>query len=407
MPRMPTIPRNERPPTPKFKYFLFLGILGLFGLFGILLLALHSHKLLKRGLGKHAKTCYNALMALNRLPRLQTRILALLFVLVAEGGVLSVMATDRGMALTAGLTLPRTPIITKWAIVEPVEVASGATIPPDTNVTFHLPMDMGSIRREVLLGNRGWSVRYWGYCFPDEDDPNNPAQDVGFPGRLFLSELERYVRLKNSYFPLYPIFDPPTKEELERDLATATTHGAIRHQVEVFTGGQNCYIMADGVLPIGTDADGDGLNSRLETQHGTDPENPDTDQDGAFDGVEVNTLGTSPTIADTDNDGIPDGIEVHGHSRVMLGDTDPLNMDSDRDGLCDGLCQVDRNRQYCTPDAIPRCTGYAKRWAGEDKNLNGEVDDDEYDPLKQDTDENGILDLQEFYNCLLGGNNDC
>ncbi len=356
-------------------------------------------------------------MSLNRLPArreprtllgftARTRILLLLFLLVAEGGILSAMMMDRAQ-FTAGLILPKNPVNPRWAYLDPWEVESGATIQADTNVTFHLPEDMPTIRRETLLGGRGWRIRYWGYCFQNEDDPNSPPQDTGFPGRMFLSELERYIRLQNSTVPIYPITAPPTKEEIERDIQAATTHGLIRHQVEDFTGGQNCYIMSNAPLPIGTDRDGDGLNTQLEIQYKTSSDMPDTDQDGAFDGVEVLNLHTDPVNPDSDGDGIPDGIEVHGHTKVMPGDTDPLIMDSDHDGLCDGLCMVDRNRQYCTPENVPRCTGFAKRWAGEDKNLNGEVDDDETDPLKSDSDDDGILDIQEYYNCLLDGGSDC
>jgi len=67
------------------------------------------------------------------------------------------------------------------------------------------------------------------------------------------------------------------------------------------------------------DTDGDGLpditetNTGIfvdETDTGTNPENPDSDNDGLDDGDEVNTYGTDPNDDDTDVDGLPDGWEV-------------------------------------------------------------------------------------------------
>jgi len=58
------------------------------------------------------------------------------------------------------------------------------------------------------------------------------------------------------------------------------------------------------------DADNDGLNNFNEFQAQTDPNNPDTDADGLFDGLEISTYFTDPSNPDTDGDGYSDGIEV-------------------------------------------------------------------------------------------------
>lgn len=70
----------------------------------------------------------------------------------------------------------------------------------------------------------------------------------------------------------------------------------------------------------GTDSDGDGLTDAEEESGGTnacddawnptDPNDPDTDDDGLQDGPEVDTHCTSPNDKDTDDDEFEDGSEV-------------------------------------------------------------------------------------------------
>ena len=76
------------------------------------------------------------------------------------------------------------------------------------------------------------------------------------------------------------------------------------------------------------DSDGDGLTDAQESALGTDPLLADSDEDGAKDGDEVNTLNTDPTEADTDQDGFLDGEEV------TLG-SDPTKADADGDADLD------------------------------------------------------------------------
>lgn len=67
-----------------------------------------------------------------------------------------------------------------------------------------------------------------------------------------------------------------------------------------------CAPLAEGVL----DSDGDGLSDEVERMLGTDPFNPDTDNDGLTDYEEVCIYGTDPLNPDTDGDGYLDGEEV-------------------------------------------------------------------------------------------------
>lgn len=57
------------------------------------------------------------------------------------------------------------------------------------------------------------------------------------------------------------------------------------------------------------DTDEDGLSNSREKKLGTDPESWDSDNDGASDLREVDTLTTDPLNPDSDADGYPDGAE--------------------------------------------------------------------------------------------------
>jgi hypothetical protein len=60
----------------------------------------------------------------------------------------------------------------------------------------------------------------------------------------------------------------------------------------------------------GVDTDGDGLTDDEERALGTDPTDPDSDDDGLSDGDEVNRYHTNPKAADTDGDGFDDNGEI-------------------------------------------------------------------------------------------------
>ena len=84
------------------------------------------------------------------------------------------------------------------------------------------------------------------------------------------------------------------------------------------------------------DSDGDGLSDERETvRWHTDPRDPDTDDDGLPDGLEVDT-DTNPTLPDTDADGLRDGDEDANHNgAVDTGESDPRKADTDGGGAGD------------------------------------------------------------------------
>ena len=144
-----------------------------------------------------------------------------------------------------------------------------------------------------------------------------------------------------------------------------------------------------------TDTDGDNVPDYIESLHGSDFLDLDTDDDGLMDGEEdrnsngfVESNETDPKNPDTDGDGIWDGVELGRAMGISApsglkgtdltffkGDEDPNTMtnpllfDTDRDFLGDGI---------------------------EDNNKDGRVDIDESDPNQPDTDGDGILDGLEI-----------
>ena len=134
------------------------------------------------------------------------------------------------------------------------------------------------------------------------------------------------------------------------------------------------------------DPDQDCLPDAIEILLGLDPNDSDSNNNGILDGLEdhdgdllVNRLevfiGTNPGLADTDIDGISDGDEIlKYHSIPSLGD-------SDGNGVLDGAQDQDNDGLL---DII------------EDANGNYLVDEGETDPLKPDTDQDGIVDAQEL-----------
>ena len=139
--------------------------------------------------------------------------------------------------------------------------------------------------------------------------------------------------------------------------------------------------------PDDADTDDDGepdgncgsedLNANGQVDPGeTDPRNPDTDEDGLYDGLEKGltelqtedtdvyagyfvvdadpTTLTDPTNPDSDGDGLLDGIEDANHNGAFepeLGETDPNNSDTDGDGTMDGLDLCPSDSEKAEPGA--------------------------------------------------------
>lgn len=142
------------------------------------------------------------------------------------------------------------------------------------------------------------------------------------------------------------------------------------------------YGFSLGLIFAGSSANGDGdhdaLTNRAEKEIGTDPKNPDTDNDGLQDGAEFTQHKTDPLKADSDADGLKDGDEVNRFK------TNPLLADSDADGLNDGVefAQYRTNPLVADTDADGLKDG-------------AEVTEFRSNPLVADTDGDGLSDGDE------------
>ena len=188
-------------------------------------------------------------------------------------------------------------------------------------------------------------------------------------------------------------------------------------------------VMGTGASPAVTDFDNDGSNDAEEKPRFTDPTDPDSDDDGLYDGAEsksgvfvgydynTNTgdTGTDPLDDDSDNDGLLDGVEDNGMTFVSENrtGTSPLDDDSDGDDLIDGWeVTYDLDPNLTTfPDGrdddsdIDNLTNFEEQGYGTDpKNDDTDGDDvfddveifvDLTDPLLFDTDADDLSDGAE------------
>ncbi len=143
------------------------------------------------------------------------------------------------------------------------------------------------------------------------------------------------------------------------------------------------------------DRDGDGLNNTEEELNNTNPDDPDSDDDGNNDGQEVNSTPPSDpldacdpsnTVAacDRDNDGLTNGQEA------ALG-TNPTNPDTDADGISDddevNATISSDPLDPCDPsNTVPACD------RDNDGLTNGQEETIGTDPDDADTDKDGVLD---------------
>ena len=137
-----------------------------------------------------------------------------------------------------------------------------------------------------------------------------------------------------------------------------------------------CYPNTNGEACLAYDSDNDGLSNAQEDALGTDRNDPDSDNDGVNDSVEVGSDVNNPT--DSDNDGIIDALES-------------TQLDTDQDGVND---QNDpANNNACVPNS--NSTACLAVDSDNDGLSNAQEDALGTDPNAVDTDGDGIDDAAE------------
>ena len=140
------------------------------------------------------------------------------------------------------------------------------------------------------------------------------------------------------------------------------------------------------------DFEEDGVIELYELSLGSSPFGTDTDDDGLSDYFEIIVMGhqTMPGLADTDDDGVMDGdedLDLDGVSNIMESDlgSDPLKLDSDGNGISDLALVLGENMGSITGDS----------------DGDGLSDESEArmgtDPIHVDSDRDGISDMQEYH----------
>lgn len=301
-------------------------------------------------------------------------------ILLRQGG------TD---SLTGRLVATETQSVIPTVKFDEFRAIEGFSAPANMHVIFTVPQGVRMPRITFLGGPDFDERRYWGYCFSGNEVENKKNGLLGkrmYDGQFFYSIGERKAQTQRA-----PVADTDLP-----GILNATNQKDVRASAsiaEILYGGQTCYVMSEVILPVGIDSDGDDLNNERERELGTDPNYPDTDNDGIPDGIEVFVTKTQPKEVDSDRDGLSDKCEDSNmNGQVDTNETSALNPDTDRDSLCDGngsgsACPEPKQVMcYLTQEGQRECESRPSSPVfGEDMNQNCKVDEEETDPKNPNT----------------------
>ena len=151
--------------------------------------------------------------------------------------------------------------------------------------------------------------------------------------------------------------------------------------------------------PEQTDADSDSITDAFEALLGTNPDDPDSDDDGLGDAEETALFHTNPLDADTDDDGESDAAEVAAgtdagtavlpQAAIDAGFGGTRTLDADQDGLSNHLEQQLGTRfDVADSDSDSVADGYEQALGS--------------DPLSIDTNRDGVTDDVQYAAGTLG-----
>ena len=166
--------------------------------------------------------------------------------------------------------------------------------------------------------------------------------------------------------------------------------------------GEEVFLGSDGYVtnPQAYDSDHDGLSDSEEVFYGSDPWKTDTDSDNVSDYLEVTDLNgwiTDPQNPDSDDDLLTDGQEIYGAGPPGQKQTsNPTKSDSDGDGLSDIEEVFEGDDGFITDVREPDTDGDGLT-DGKEYSGSGLKSSITSNPLKADTDDDGIDDLEEVF----------
>jgi outer membrane protein OmpA-like peptidoglycan-associated protein len=225
-----------------------------------------------------------------------------------------------------------------WQLAQPIALellAGGGYFPALEDGVFHAAVGV----RYRFLDN------FEGYANQPGGDYDGTAWASAHVGAMAFDGAQLALDLAAGYE--WSVLEPLQVGVFARGVVGLTGHGP---QVDVLAVAGLSASVAFGAQRA-LDSDGDGLPDERETMRfETDPHDPDTDDDGLPDGLEVRT-GTNPRLPDTDGDGLLDGVEDADRDGEVDGnETDPRLADTDRGGVPDAWERANPPHDPRNPD---------------------------------------------------------
>ena len=301
----------------------------------------------------------------------------------------NVISADQDWPVTDQFAGGPCPTLRCVATADATITSAAFTIPSDGSAPATLIMGVGPLLTVTSSANA--AIGEW--TFPGEVGAMDILLEVDADGDGISDNWEEFLGSD----PLNPDTDGDGLTDGDEvfihgtDLTLADTDGdGVDDPTEIADGTDPWDGCDPDPLSGACDADGDGLTADEEAAAGTDPANPDTDADGIDDGQEY-TDGSDPTdtcdpdpsvdACDRDGDGLENFLEE------IIG-TDPTNPDTDEDGVTDG------------DDGLPLDACFPNRTLGPcDADFDGLTNDEEAalgtDPDNSDTDADSVRDGQE------------
>ena len=265
----------------------------------------------------------------------------------------------------------------------------------------------------------------------DGNGINDGAEDRDSDGLTDRQEID----ITFTMFDVYDSYGDYDLDGLPDELVLLVLQSTDLHTSDTDGDGINDYdeVYKYGTNPLDIDTDGDGINDNEEINLVTstlisDPTSADGDMDGLSDPLELGKVTdpsypgflSNPMLSDTDGDGLSDDFEfeyryeytaeeLEEFGSIIPNIIDPALPDTDGDGLTDSEeISLDTNPGFIDTDSdglsdfdeVRNDNGSITNPKQKDSDGDGLIDGDEVlvtktDPMDTDSNDNGILDVDE------------